>query len=186
MDQSELEASFDYVRSRLDILDCVNRYTRGMDRLDRDSALSAFHEDAQLEYGVFAGTPTQFFDYFEELHRNYHHSTNHMICNHVCELDGDTAHTETYFAVATNNVDLPPFGLAGGRYVDRFERRDGRWAIAARVCIGEWDSTPGHEMAEALLAKFREVTSISRDRVDVSYQRPLTIAPERMGTNIAI
>ena len=75
-------------------LDCVNRYTRGMDRLDRESALSAFHEDATLEYGVFAGTPAEFFDYFRELHLHHHKSTNHMICNHVCELDGDTAHTE--------------------------------------------------------------------------------------------
>lgn len=63
---SELEATLDYVKSRMDILDCCNRYTRGMDRLDRDSALSAFHEDAILEYGVFVGSPAEFFDYFNE------------------------------------------------------------------------------------------------------------------------
>jgi hypothetical protein len=28
----------------------------------------------------------------------------------------------------------------GGRYVDRMEHRDGRWAIADRVCIREWDA----------------------------------------------
>lgn len=183
---TDLAATLDYVKSRLDILDCVNRYTRGMDRLDRDSALSAFHADAQLEYGVFVGSPAEFFDYFHELHLHHHKSTNHMICNHVCELEGDVAHTETYFAVANNNATGNPFSLAGGRYIDRFERRGGRWAIATRVCVGEWDATPGNELAETLLAKFREIVSIGRDRSDVSYQRPLVIPPERLGTNIAV
>jgi hypothetical protein len=186
MTNANTEATLDYVKSRWDIVDCVNRYTRGMDRLDRESALSAFHDDAVLDYGVFVGSPTEFFDYFSDLHRHHHHSTNHMICNHVCELDGDTAHTETYFAVANNNVGDPPFSLAGGRYVDRFERRDGRWAIAARLCMGEWDATPGNELAETLIAKFKEVFSISRDRNDASYRRPLNVDPARIGTNISV
>ncbi len=186
MATAELAATLDYVKSRLDILDCVNRYTRGMDRLDRESALSAFHADAQLEYGVFVGSPAAFFDYFHELHLHHHKSTNHMLCNHLCDLDGDVAHTETYFAVANNNASEPPFSLAGGRYVDRFERRDGRWAIATRVCVGEWDATPGNELAATLIAKFKEIISIGRDRDDVSYQRPLTIPQERLGTSIAV
>ena len=186
MSTLELEATLDYVKSRLDILDCVNRYTRGMDRLDRNAALSAFHEDARLEYGVFVGLPAAFFEYFSELHRRHHRSTNHMICNHVCELHGDEAHAETYFAVANNNAGDPPFSLAGGRYVDRFERRKGRWAIATRVCVGEWDATPGNRLAETLIAKFKEIIHISRDREDVSYQRPLTISPERVGTSIKV
>ncbi len=187
MDNAEIEATLDYVKSRMDIHDCVARYTRGMDRLDRASALSAFHEDAVLEYGVFVGSPAEFFDYFEKLHRSHHKSTNHNICNHVCEIDGDTAHTETYFAVANNNVSGAPCSLAGGRYVDRFERRNGRWAIATRVCVGEWDATPGgNALAETLIAKFREIISISRDRDDVSYQRPLTVPAERIGTTLSV
>ncbi|MCW1429693.1 nuclear transport factor 2 family protein [Novosphingobium sp. JCM 18896] len=179
-------ATLDFVKSRIDILDCVNRYTRGMDRLDRDSALSAFHADAQLEYGVFVGSPAEFFDYFAELHRHHHKSTNHNICNHVCELDGDTAHTETYFAVANIGAS-GDFALAGGRYVDRFERRDGRWAIATRVCVGEWDATPGgNPMAETMIAKFREIVPIARDSSDVSYQRPLAIPAERLGMRMTV
>jgi len=186
MDNSDLISGLDYVRSRLDILDCINHYTRGMDRLDPDMANAAFHADAVLDYGVFVGNPAEFIEYFYDLHRRYHYSTNHMICNHVCELDGDVAHTETYFAVANNNQHAPPFGLGGGRYVDRFERRDGRWAIAVRKCVGEWDATPGIEFVEKLLEVFKQVGEISRDRNDLSYQRPSVVDSARLGTRIPI
>jgi len=42
------------------------------------------------------------------------------------------------------------------------------------------------DLAATLIAKFREIVSIARDPTDVSYQRPLTIAPERLGTNLAV
>jgi hypothetical protein len=28
--------------------------------------------------------------------------------------------------------------VLGGRYVDRFERRDGEWRIAARITVHDW------------------------------------------------
>jgi hypothetical protein len=186
MDITELERELDYVRSRIDILDCVNRYARGMDRLDPEMTNYAFHPDAVLDYGVYVGNPAGFIEYFYDLHRRYHFSTNHMICNHVCDLDGDRAYTETYFAVANNNTHGPAFGLAGGRYVDQFERRNGRWAISVRKCIAEWDATPGIDLVEKLNSIFTDVGHASRDRSDVSYQRPSVIAPERIGINIPV
>ena len=44
------------LRDRADILDCMNRYTRGADRLDRDLLLSAYHEDATDDRGAFTGS----------------------------------------------------------------------------------------------------------------------------------
>lgn len=177
-------ATLDYVKSRLDILDCINRYSRGVDRFDKDALLSAFHADAVLDYGVFTGTPAQFIDYFYDLHRRHHALTAHMICNHTCDLTGDVAHTETYFAVANNNNHEPPFTYAGGRYVDKFERRNGRWAIAVRKCVGEWNATPGIELVDKLMAVFDNVGKRSRDKNDLSYERPLTVAKSRIGTSI--
>ena len=171
-----------YLRSRMDILDCLNRYTRGMDRLDRKSALSAFHEDAQLDYGIFVGNPVEFFDYFHDFHTRFHHSTFHYIANHNCELDGDVAHTETYFMCPVNNKAEPKFTLGGGRYVDRFERRSGRWAIAVRKCIGGWDAVQQESSNSEIMRAFAAVGTIARDESDLSYQRPLTVAPERFGT----
>ena len=93
--------------------------------------------------------------------------------NHSCELDGDTAHTETYYLFAANNLQGPAT-LHFGRYIDRFERRAGRWGIAARVCVVDVagglspDPTPPEFMA---IMKANAVNA--RDRSDVSYQRPL-------------
>jgi hypothetical protein len=157
-----------------------------MDRLDPDMTSAAFHADATLDYGVFVGNPAAFIEYFYDLHRRYHLSTNHMICNHVCQIDGETAYTETYFAVASNNREGPPFGLAGGRYVDQFERRNGRWAITVRKCVAEWDSTPGLELVDKLAAIYTDVGRTSRDRDDLSYQRPSVIAAERMGICVPV
>ena len=35
----------------------------------------------------------------------------------------------------------------GGRYVDRFERRDGEWKIAHRTVVHEWDKVEHVELA---------------------------------------
>jgi hypothetical protein len=172
----------DYLRSRLDILDCINKYARGVDRLDQAVLMSAFHDDATLDYGVFVGTPAQFAEYFFDFHRRHQSATFHNITNHVCELDGDSAHTETYYVYASNNLAAPLFTLAGGRYIDRFERRAGRWAIATRKCIGGW-GLPGQdsEILRELGKGFAEIGHISRDSSDVSYERPLTVRPDRHG-----
>ena len=186
MARGEQDNDLDYIRSRLDILDCVNRYARGMDRLDRDSAMAAFHDDAQCDYGVFVGTAPEFVDYFFDFHRRHQTATFHNILNHVCDLDGDMAHTETYYFCAINNVVEPKFHIGGGRYIDRFERRDGRWAIATRKCIGGWDGSPATDSVQAVLEAFAKVGTIARDRSDLSYQRPSVIDPARFGQTVRV
>jgi hypothetical protein len=54
----------------------------------------------------------------------------------------------------------------GGRYVDRFERRDGEWKIADRVVVHEWSTL------EPLTAAFpgQRFVQGRRDGDDVSYQ----------------
>jgi hypothetical protein len=172
----------DDLRSRAEILDCIYRYARGVDRLDRDVLLSAYHPDAVDDHGVFVGSPEGFVEFFFDLHRKEHVSTHHIIANHLCEIDGDTAHAETYYIFASVNTRGAPTTLAGGRYIDRFERRDGRWAIAVRKCVRGWNMTPEAAVSEAIGAAFAQVGQVSRDLGDLSYDRPLTVAPERIAS----
>ena len=160
---------------RADILDCVNRYCRGMDRLDRELARSAYHDGAIDDHLAYSGPVDGFLDWAFEYHggqvRHQHYITNHLV-----ELDGDVAHGETYYLfVGTQADDGAPLTVSGGRYVDRFERRDGRWAIADRVCLVEWMS----ELPSLLTGDARAFTtmfaSIARDRTDASYDRPLVV-----------
>ena len=73
------------------------------------------------------------------------------------------------------------------------EKRNGRWGIAARVCVRDWAPlkeildpldqsklTVVQNQDDALRAILRSGPQPSRDRHDVSYQRPLTIPPDRI------
>lgn len=154
------------------ILDCIHRYCRGVDRFDRQLVRSVYHDDAIDDHGAYCGPIEGFIDWAFGFHSQAHTSTFHSVFNHSCELNGDVAHTETYYQFVANNRE-GPVSLHFGRYVDRFERRNGRWAIAARVCTIECaglmnpDPTP-----KEFLAIMKNCTT-SRDREDVSYQRPL-------------
>jgi hypothetical protein len=65
--------------------------------------------------------------------------------------------------------------ISGGRYVDRLERRDGRWAIAARVCVVEWITESTSLITEDVLAVLSAEQTPTKDRSDPSYARPLLV-----------
>lgn len=160
---------------RQDILDCIHRYCRAVDRFDREMLLSVYHPDAIDDHGHFVGGPEAFADWAFDYHRQYQECTHHVVTNHTCELAGDVAHTETYWLFSGRNKGAPP-SIHFGRYLDRFERREGRWAIAARACMIEWHASLGDLPAPAeQLAAERAVGAATRDRADLSYLRPLRV-----------
>lgn len=165
--------AFREVLDRQAILDCIHRYCRGVDRFDREMVLSVYHADAIDHHGVFVGGPEAFVDWAFSYHAEYQKAHHHMVMNHTCELDGDTAHTETYWIFSGINQQGPP-SIHFGRYVDRFERRNGRWAIATRVCLSEWHAAMvDMPMPAEYLAQLMSGGTGARDRSDVSYERPL-------------
>jgi hypothetical protein len=158
---------------RTDILDCMHRYTRGMDRLDRDLVRSAYHDDAVDDHVGFSGPVEGFLDWAFEYHSGQVRH-QHYITNHTVELDGDQAHAETYFLfVGTERDPEAALMVFGGRYVDRLERRDGRWAIVVRRCLVEWATNP-----VSLLPVEGSAAggTVARDHTDASFQRPLVIS----------
>jgi ketosteroid isomerase-like protein len=158
---------------RQEILDCIHRYCRAVDRFDRELLLSVYHPDAVDDHGVFVGGPKAFVEWAFDYHRQFQEVTHHIVTNHHCELDGDTAHTETYWIFSGINRQGPP-SIHFGRYIDRFERRNGKWAIAARVCVIEWHAAMSElPMPPEALAAYAAVGASARDRTDISYQRPL-------------
>jgi SnoaL-like domain len=172
MDADRL-AQIDVLLDRQDILDCLTRFSRGMDRFDRDVFLSAFHPDAIIAAGDFVGHPVDLYDWATAMHQRGQVATHHNLLNHTCEIDGDTAHAETYYLFAARNRDDSNW-IAGGRYLDRLQRRDGGWRIAIRINAIEWSG-----MVPTMPLPFAEVPDIdgngapSRSKSDPSYQRPL-------------
>ena len=158
---------------RAAIEECLLRYTRGLDRHDSELVVSAFHPDALDTHGTFEGGPQDVAAWANEQHGLRWVAHQHYITNTTVDIDGDVAHTDTYYLIVLRRNDGTGQDLMGGRYVDRFERRAGDWRIARRVVTNEWigEVGGGRERMQSLL----DVYIAPRwDREDISYQRPLT------------
>jgi SnoaL-like domain len=159
---------------RQEILDCLTRFSRGMDRFDRELFLSAFHADATIAAGDFVGGPADLYAWASAMHEQGQIATNHNLLNHTCDIAGDTAHTETYYLFVGRNRDDTNW-IAGGRYLDRLERREGAWRIALRTNAIEWSGlVPTMPIPYADVPDIHLNGTPSRSREDPSYQRPLT------------
>ncbi len=68
--------------------------------------------------------------------------THHFIGNERYVIDGDRAEGEvSVFSVKSSKSDPRQAEGAMGRYLDRYERRDGVWKILhRRVVVDPWDS----------------------------------------------
>ena len=187
-------ATVQAIQDREAIRECLTRYARGVDRFDRELLLSVFHPDFIDEHGKFVGTREEFVDWALGQHREAHLSHQHYLMNHRCELEGNVAHTETYFLFVAMNRKGKPLQMNGGRYIDRFEKRNGVWAIAYRELLRDWanvDETPDMEdlssftstrvlLSPEMRAFMNGGPASRRDRADRSYARPLRGNPERV------
>lgn len=112
----------------------VASYCRAIDRQDFDLLLSLYHEDAREERGaIFSGTAQGFVDFVIENGDNYE-ATVHRLFNELYVVDGDYAEGEIYCeAYHRTNQEPPMEVIAGGRYLDRYEKRQGQWKFVYRT-----------------------------------------------------
>ncbi|MBV9996171.1 MAG: nuclear transport factor 2 family protein [Caulobacteraceae bacterium] len=170
------------LKDRQEIRELMSRYGRAVDRLDRELLLSVYHPDATDDHGCYVGSPEVFAECALSMHAEANTATQHIVTNHVCDLDGNTAHTETYWMYVGMNREGAPYSMGGGRYIDRLEKRDGRWGIVARKCVVDWSAgaSSEHLLTAAENAAVRDMEPTARDHSDPSYQRPLQVRPERL------
>jgi hypothetical protein len=164
-----------YLLDRMAILDCINRYVRGLDRHDDELVASAYHDGAIDHHGDFLGSPAEFIPWANELHAASWSAHQHHITSHTAEIDGDVAHAESYCIGTFQRKDERIVDMAGGRYIDRLERRDGEWRIVAREVVIEWVCAADGATSRFSSAPYPDGTW---DRADLSYQRPLLAGRE--------
>jgi SnoaL-like domain len=163
---------------RAEIHDVIMRYYRGVDRFDLDLIRACFHADAAIDFpSFFTGDIDEFMTYLQsDESLGGFARTMHFAGNVLIEIDGDRAFTETY--VIAHHVTRPEHPWSGCfvvvhlRYVDRFERRDARWAVADRAVAFDWVRKEPTE--EWLELPPRGVGR--RDRTDIVYVRPQSVA----------
>jgi ketosteroid isomerase-like protein len=157
------------LRDHQEIVHCLHRYSRGIDRCDVDIVESCFHPDAVQDSGFYVGSPRGSAAMVNKFHLDECLCQQHHVTNYVVELDGDVAHVESYY-LATVRERRGTTKFCSGRWIDRFERRDGEWRIAVRLSTTE--SIADVETADMTTADARFVPW-TRDRFDLSYDRPL-------------
>lgn len=127
------------ISAYIEIQQVLYRYSRGVDRGDAELIKSVYHPEAIDEHGLFNGAGMEFADLIvKEMGRCTANGAHH-ITNILIDLDGDTAKVESYFFAL--NPETEPEGTVSpvsGRYLDRFEQRNGEWKIAHRKVILDW------------------------------------------------
>ena len=124
-----------------DAIDAVaKRYCRGIDRCDADLIKSAYHPDAYDDHGRFKGNAWEFAEWVVPLLRG-REQTMHMLTNAMFSFEGPTrASVESqyvgYERVRSRKAETDMF--AGGRYLDRFEKRGEEWRILRRDVSWSW------------------------------------------------
>ena len=177
------------IRQLLDkeaIRSVLSAYARGVDRRDWDLVRSSYHADAYDDHGTFKGLRDDLLDWLQRRHSHGIEQSMHMLGQcHIDFLDKDTAVAETYCRVtqrytADAQETRAMWGDSGEmdpdtrivadipcRYVDRVERRDGRWAIANRTVVIENLQISHIER----LSLDPDCTMAARDRNDVLWKR---------------
>ncbi|MBE7324756.1 nuclear transport factor 2 family protein [Nocardioides sp. Y6] len=131
----------DELASRLEIQNVIARYAHAVDRRDFDTVRECYHEDAYDDHGRYKGGLDGLIDYMHALAAKLV-STYHLMGTPYIEVDGDTARVETFSIYRRELIGDAPV-LSGLRYADTFERRDGRWRIAKRLVILDWEHLAG-------------------------------------------
>ncbi|MFF1569625.1 nuclear transport factor 2 family protein [Streptomyces sp. NPDC058293] len=99
----------------------------------------------------------------------------HNITTHTCEIDGDTAHAESYVLVGLLHHDGKTGQLMSGRYLDGLERRDSIWRITVRRSTVELALTAGVSLLQSSFFQKQGFIKGTRNKDDPSYQRPLRL-----------
>jgi len=127
--------------ARLEIQDVLWTYARGVDRADYDAMSSVYHPEATDDHGSFSGLGTEFAKQLTDRERELEMVGQHHITNVLFEFEGENdARVESYFLAfhPHDPGDRWNLGIAAGRYLDHFQRRDGHWKILSREVVMDW------------------------------------------------
>ena len=118
------------------IYEVLCSYCRALDRMDKTLAYSVWHDDGTAHYhDMYEGSGHGFVDWVWEAHTAMERHS-HQISNHLIDIDGDRAVSETYITVTLWTLPdedrLQKEIVGRGRYLDRWSKRGGVWAINHR------------------------------------------------------
>ena len=126
---------------RAEIVDALLSYTRGIDRLDKESVISAFHPGAILNnYGPEPMPIEDFVEYALPSLKQRYSATQHRVSNIRIEIKEDRALVESYVLAyhVKSSESSKQLHTFNGRYIDSFALRDAHWKISERFLRNDW------------------------------------------------
>lgn len=133
---------------RLAIAETLALYCRGIDRCDAEQLAAVFTPNATIDYGDGAQPVAEVIPGLMA-GLGAMRLTQHNIANTVMRITGDTAKAETN-CVALHLIPAPGGEtelVVGGRYLDRLAKHAGRWQIAERLYVMDWNRSAPSTMA---------------------------------------
>lgn len=174
-DHRTLEEKVQYLLDRQEIADVIARHARGQDRHDIDLLTGTYHHDGVDEHGSTINPGASYAAWANATHATTSASHLHNVTTHLCEVDGDVAHAESYVLVVLLGPDEKTTSIMNGRYMDRLEKRDGTWRIAIRRATVDAVATADASMLHHPFFRQQGYIRGTRDATDVSYQRPVSL-----------
>lgn len=175
----QLKQTVQRLQDRQDILDCIVRESRARDRQDVEMMESCWWEDGVDEHGPITTKAPDYAARANAGHGANFHLTSHNITNHLCEIDGNTAHCESYVMGGLFWLDGKTTTIAMGRYLDLLEKRNGEWRMLTRRCTIEMTADTDGSWVHSKFVKGFLKGLWSKD--DPSYERPFTAKPKSEG-----
>lgn len=125
------------IAADLEIRQVLARYCRAVDRGDVALLKSVYHPDATDDHGTFVGSGHDFATALVPSMDGGTLSSQHHVTNVLIERDGNCANVESYVLAfhPVRDEDGEVHAVAGCRYLDRFEKREGAWRIADRRVV---------------------------------------------------
>jgi ketosteroid isomerase-like protein len=166
----------------------VHAYCRAVDRGDIDQLRELYHHDAVDAHGGFsAGSADEFLDQLAAA-RPYIRSMQHHITTVNFAISGRRAEGEIYtisihtLAGRDRDIDL----VVGGRYLDKYEKRDGAWKLSERTIVTDWANVNDPSSVDLSHPITRDTLRGTPDKTDPSFgffslltgQRPQRSATE--------
>jgi len=139
--KTSIEPAVQVLLDKQEICELLAHYCRGVDRCDDKLLRSIFLPDAMVDYCIFEGSAPEFCDWVLNRLKTNYKVTMHRISNTLLEVEGDTAHGETYCCAFHRLMqDGKDFDLICGlRYIDRFQKSEGVWKISNRRVVYDWN-----------------------------------------------
>jgi hypothetical protein len=174
-----LEAKMQEMTDRQAIFDCIKRNSRGNDRFDAELTAGSYHDDGLHEVGQNRVPGPGYGAHANAAHGKLFDANLHNVTMHMCEVDGDVAHAESYSLGMFLDKGAETGRVLAGRYIDRLEKRDGEWRIVLRRSTVEIALEGKATLPTGALLPGSGYLRGNRDRTDPSYERPLS--PESGG-----